>query len=137
MHLRCEFFLGLSVPEAIFIQDAPLLRRLLISGGEEHAAERLWLLRLLAGGCGAAEDSENVFRRRFVGELLMSLHDSPLADSALQHTALRTLCRLACTAPAYAADLAQHSGFASWMAALAEESAIRVSTSQVWYPLRC
>jgi hypothetical protein len=56
-------------------------------------------------------------RRRFVGELLMALHGSALADSALREAALRALC--ACpAAPSYAADLAQHAGafsaFSAW-----------------------
>ena len=42
-------------------QDAPLLKQLLSSGGQEQAAERLWLLRLLAAGFRGAADGD-IFR---------------------------------------------------------------------------
>lgn len=49
-------------------------------------------------------------RRRFVAELLMSLHDSPLADAAMRGVALQTICSAPASAPMYAADLVQHAG---------------------------
>ncbi len=51
-----------------------------------------------------------MFRRRFVPELLMALHDSPLTDgSAARALALRTLC-CAAAVPSLARQLASHSG---------------------------
>ena len=50
-----------------------------------------------------------MLRKRFVPELLMALHDSPLADGAARTAALAALCRAA-HIPAAARDLALHSG---------------------------
>jgi Nucleolar pre-ribosomal-associated protein 1 len=50
-----------------------------------------------------------VLRKRFVPELLMALHDSPLADGAARTLALSALCR-ATRIPAAARDLALHAG---------------------------
>ena len=43
------------------VQEAPLLRQLLSSSTAEHAAERLWLARLLAAGFRGQEEGD-VFR---------------------------------------------------------------------------
>ena len=43
------------------IQDAPLLRQLLLSGAPDQAGERLWLLRLLAAGFQGPADGD-IFR---------------------------------------------------------------------------
>lgn len=43
------------------MQEAPLLRQLLSSSAAEHAAERLWLVRLLAAGFRGQEEG-NIFR---------------------------------------------------------------------------
>ena len=48
-------------------------------------------------------------RKRFVGELLMSLHGSPLSDTQLNSLALLALCKLP-YAPAYAGDLVLRAG---------------------------
>ena len=40
----------------------------------------------------------------------MSLHDSPLADTAMRGVALQTICSAPSSAPVYAADLVQHAG---------------------------
>ena len=43
------------------MQEAPLLRQLLSSSTAEHAAERLWLVRLLAAGFRGQEEGD-IFR---------------------------------------------------------------------------
>ena len=43
------------------MQEAPLLRQLLSSSTTEHAAERLWLVRLLAAGFRGQEEGD-IFR---------------------------------------------------------------------------
>ncbi|CAL8471989.1 g11531 [Coccomyxa elongata] len=110
------------------VQDAPLLKQLLSSGGQEQAAERLWLLRLLAAGYRSAADGD-IFRRRFVAELLMSLHDSPLADAAMRGVALQTICSGPASAPMYAADLVQHAGVISWLSAVATDAVAKHGTA--------
>ncbi|BDA47572.1 probable nucleolar pre-ribosomal-associated protein 1 at C-terminar half [Coccomyxa sp. Obi] len=110
------------------VQDAPLLKQLLSSGGQEQAAERLWLLRLLAAGFRSAADGD-IFRRRFVAELLMSLHDSPLADAAMRGVALQTICSAPGSAPMYAADLVQHAGVVSWLSAVATDAVAKHGTA--------
>lgn len=50
-----------------------------------------------------------VHRRRFVVELLMALHDSPLASKSVRSTALLTLSSAA-GVPVYATDLIERSG---------------------------
>ena len=57
-----------------------------------------------------SEADASVFRRRFVPELLMALHDSPLADGgASRALALRVLC-CAAAVPSLAGQLASYSG---------------------------
>ena len=58
------------------VQEAPLLRQLLSSSTAEHAAERLWLVRLLAAGFRSQEEGD-IFRcpsaqRRSMGTELAS-----------------------------------------------------------------
>ena len=50
-----------------------------------------------------------LYRRRFAFELLMALHDSPVADGGAKTLALATLCRAA-RLPAAARDLAASAG---------------------------
>ena len=50
-----------------------------------------------------------VCRRRFVAELLMSLHDSPLADAQTRRSAMHALTA-ATHLPAYAKDLLNRAG---------------------------
>ena len=49
-------------------------------------------------------------RRQFVAELLMSIHDSALADADLATTIEGVICSTCARAPAYAADLVQQAG---------------------------
>ena len=56
-----------------------------------------------------SDEDAAIYRRRFVPELLASLHDSPLADAAARDLALRTLCRAAAV-PSMARQLASSSG---------------------------
>ena len=57
-----------------------------------------------------SEADASIFRRRFVPELLMALHNSPLVDgSAARALALRVLC-CAAAVPSLARQLASHSG---------------------------
>ncbi len=57
-----------------------------------------------------------LYRRRFAFELLMALHDSPVADAAAKAASLAALCRAA-RLPAAARDLAASSGAARGVAA--------------------
>lgn len=66
-----------------------------------HLAVIFWAVK----GDGLCSDC----RKRFVGELLLSLHDSPLAGSHLQHLSLGFLCNVPQN-PAYAIDLATRAG---------------------------
>ena len=50
------------------------------------------------------------FRRQFVGELLMSIHGSALADSDLVDAIEDVMCHVCMHAPTYAVDLVQHAG---------------------------
>ena len=56
-----------------------------------------------------SEADASIYRRRFVPELLIALHDSPLADGGARGLALRTLCRAAAV-PSLARQLTSHSG---------------------------
>ena len=49
-------------------------------------------------------------RRQFVGELLMSIHGSALADGDLVDAIEDVMCRVCVHAPTYAVDLVQHAG---------------------------
>ena len=57
-----------------------------------------------------------LYRRRFVVELLMALHDSPLASKSIRRTALLTISSATCVS-AYATDLIARSG---WLNAQSE-----------------
>lgn len=56
-------------------QEVPLLGQLLLAGGQQHAAERRWLLQLLLAGLRGAQDA-TLYRRKHAFELAMALHDS-------------------------------------------------------------
>ena len=51
-------------------------------------------------------------RRRFVAELLMSLHDCPLADDQTRRSVLHMLTAATCV-PTYAKDLINRAGRAA------------------------
>ena len=59
---------------------------------------------MLTSDCGVA------YRRQFVGELLMSIHGSALADDDLLDAIEDVMCRVCAHAPTYAVDLVQHAG---------------------------
>jgi hypothetical protein len=56
-----------------------------------------------------SDEDAAIYRRRFVPELLTSMHDSLLADGAARGLVLRTLCRAAAV-PSLARQLASSSG---------------------------
>ncbi|KAK9836971.1 hypothetical protein WJX81_003433 [Elliptochloris bilobata] len=90
------------------LHEVPLVAQLLAAAGSAQSAERTWLLRLLAAGLRGPTDGP-LYRRRFIAERLMALHDSPLADASLRAIALRALCSAA-AAPELAADLVLRAG---------------------------
>ena len=82
--------------------------QLLVSGNLQHTQEQAWILHLLAAGLRGALDAQ-LYRRRFVIELLMSLYDSPLSTAYTRRLALHTISAVAFV-PAYAKDLTQRAG---------------------------
>ena len=56
-------------------QEVPLLGQLLLSGGQQHGAERRWLAALLVAGARGAEDA-GLYRRKHAFELAMAACDS-------------------------------------------------------------
>ncbi|KAK9812620.1 hypothetical protein WJX72_000751 [[Myrmecia] bisecta] len=107
---------------AVDVQDVPLMYQLLMSGSQQHWLERCWLLRLLQAGLRSDLDAQ-IYRRRFVVELLMTVHDSALADSSVRDLAMGAICAVA-RAPAYAQDLAKKAGLLPWLASAAGKALI-------------
>ncbi|PRW57763.1 Nucleolar pre-ribosomal-associated 1,N-terminal [Chlorella sorokiniana] len=98
--------------------EVPLLGQLLLAGGQQHAAERRWLLQLLLAGLRSSQDA-SLYRRKHAFEMAMALHDSCVVDPAAAALALRLLCS-ATYIPRAARQLAQESGLISWLASAAE-----------------
>ena len=82
----------LKSPE-LDLGDVPLFYFFFGSGSPTHRAERQWMLRLLLAALTSAHTA-GIFRRRFVLELLMSYHDSSLADAAMRLLVLRVIQRV-------------------------------------------
>ncbi|KAA6426422.1 MAG: hypothetical protein FRX49_03533 [Trebouxia sp. A1-2] len=95
------------------IQEVPLMYQLLVSGNQQHSEEQVWIVQLLAAGLRGPLDAQ-LYRRRFVVELLMNLHDSPLANGHIRRLALHTLTAVAFI-PAYAKDLMCRAGLQMWL----------------------
>lgn len=74
------------------VQDAPLLRQLLLSGSPDQAPERLWLLRLLSAGMRGPEDGD-IFR------CLPLLTTSTMFRSQTTMQTKRFYLRVFCTEP--------------------------------------
>ncbi|KAL0021866.1 hypothetical protein WJX77_009321 [Trebouxia sp. C0004] len=104
------------------IQEIPLMYQLLVSGNQQHSEEQVWVMQLLATGLRGPLDAQ-LYRRRFVAELLMSLHDSPLANGHTRRLALHTFTAVPFV-PAYAKDLMSRTGLQIWLDA-------RVNTQQL------
>ncbi|GAB4818251.1 hypothetical protein N2152v2_005297 [Parachlorella kessleri] len=109
------------------LQEVPLFGQLMLGGAPQHASERRWLLQLLLAGLRGPEDAR-LYRRRYVLELAMSLHDSPVAEPHVSLLALRTICR-ATFVPRAARHLVEHSGLIRWLAAAACRAAAASGSS--------
>lgn len=68
-------------------------------------------------------------RRQFVAELLMSIHDSALADAELATSIEGVICNICKRAPTYASDLVQQAGKFSFTAKRANCSKSAASIS--------
>lgn len=71
-------------PLSLPTQEVPLFGHLMLGGSPQHTAERRWLLQLLLGGLRGPEDAR-AYRRRYVLELAMSLHDASGGPMWLVH----------------------------------------------------
>ncbi|KAL4434021.1 hypothetical protein ABPG75_000462 [Micractinium tetrahymenae] len=105
--------------------DMPLLGQLLMSGGQQHAAERRWMLQLLLAGLRSSDDAA-LYRRKHAFEQAMALHDSCVADPAVASLALRLLCT-ATHVPRAARQLAHESGLVLWLAGAAQAAIERLT----------
>ncbi|CAM6096475.1 unnamed protein product [Calypogeia fissa] len=99
------------------LESIPLFQVMFGSGSVQYRSDRLWMLRLLASGLRTSLDAR-VFRRKFVLELLMSFHDSSMADTFPRKWVLQVLHQAA-SVRSFSRYLVEHTGVLSWLSSVA------------------
>ncbi|KAH9322916.1 hypothetical protein KI387_017555, partial [Taxus chinensis] len=101
-----------NVP-AMVLESIPLFRSMFGGDGVHYQNDRIWILRLLAGGLNLTEDFQ-IYRRKFVLELLMSFYGSPLADFKTKLLVLQVL-KKAVKSRTLAQYLVERAGLLLWL----------------------
>jgi hypothetical protein len=96
------------------LDEVPMFFEAFHGGGPRAREERIWLLQLL--GRSLVCDADLVmYKRRHALQLLLSLHDSPLADMPTRRACVHVLLAAAAV-PEGAAQLLHEHGLPAWLA---------------------
>ncbi|KAK9864747.1 hypothetical protein WJX84_011210 [Apatococcus fuscideae] len=100
------------------LEEVPFMDMFLEAGGQQHARQQLWILRLLSVSLRNPGDA-SIFRKRFVIERLTALHGSPLIPAS-SCALIRATVAGCIHVPPYATDLVCRAGLIPWLTAQAE-----------------
>ena len=107
------------------LDEVPMLFNALHGGGPRAREERIWLLQLVGRSLQTEEDLDMI-RRRHALQLVMSLHDSPIADAPTRRACIALLSAAARIRAGAAALLLDH-GISGWLAAVAHRMSATAS----------
>ncbi|KAJ3101917.1 nucleolar pre-ribosomal-associated protein 1 [Phlyctochytrium planicorne] len=110
------------------VKDIPMFYSLFNSTSEHSRLERQWLLRLLAGGMRCIEDY-NLYRRRFVIDMLFSYYNSGYADASGKKCVLELLVSLSLV-PSILADLALKHSLMPFLLSLSDSASKEIAVAE-------